>query len=90
MHQGHLSMRMALLPMHMQECCNPVLGNSFVNGKMYQVVCYKNKARITLAILSHADSCNGWYISNLQLSQHSQFCTCKLMHEVRAISADNG
>ena len=25
--------------MLMQECCNPVPGNSFVNGKMYQGVC---------------------------------------------------
>ena len=34
----------ALSIMLMQECRNPVLGNSFVNGTMYQGCAYKNKA----------------------------------------------
>ena len=29
-------MHVARLLMLMQECCNPVLGNSFANGKMYR------------------------------------------------------
>ena len=35
-------MRVALSIMLMQECCNPVLANSFVNGKMNQGGCASN------------------------------------------------
>ena len=63
----------------MHECCNPVLGNSFVNGKMYQGVCIRIKhllhsSAVRYEEIFHSFHCEIWrdisLVLDFEMSRH--------------------